>query len=144
MAPVVQASTKVRSAFEWLADLQRARVSRVSYRTQTARICMRRTDHHTGEDCKAAESYMQAETMRGERSKVTIADVIEKANGDHHPSPQLWARQAQALHLKRAACQCLCQNYATSCHSVLQSRSWPAQLPAVGVLHLKARKAGIV
>lgn len=107
MAPAVQASTKVRSAFEWLADLQRARVSMFSRRTQTARFCIRRTNHHTGEGCKAAGLCMQAEATRGERSKVTIADVIERANGDRHPSPQLWAHQAQALHLKRAAYQCL-------------------------------------
>ena len=107
MAPAVQASTKVRSACEWLADLQRARVSAISRRTQTARFCIMRTNQHTGEGCKAAGLCMQAEATRGERSKVTIADVIERVDGDHHPSRQLWAHQAQALHLKRAACQCL-------------------------------------
>ncbi|CAL5222381.1 g4737 [Coccomyxa viridis] len=44
---------KVRSAFEWLADLQRAR----------------------------------ADATRGERSKVTIADVIERANALHCTDP---------------------------------------------------------
>ena len=48
-------------------------------------FCITRTDDHTGEGCKAAEPCVQAEAMRGERSKVTIADVIERANGNPIP-----------------------------------------------------------
>ncbi len=87
-APAVQAGTRVRSAFEWLADLQRARVSVVSCRIQTATLCKRRTNQHTGEGYQATELCVQAEAMRGERSNVTIADVIQRANGDHHAPPQ--------------------------------------------------------
>ena len=100
---------------------------------------MRTTNHHTGEGCKAAGLCMQAEATRGERSKVTIADVIERANGDHYLSPHyLGASSTSSAPKKSSLTVSSPQKTAIFPHSSCDAtKRWPAQLPALGFLHCK-------
>ena len=80
---------KSARAFEWLNDLQRARVGSVLLGAPVRRHDVlwhdRACECETPSELLTLQRVMQAEASRGERSKVTIADVIERANGEIRP-----------------------------------------------------------